>query len=303
MSKKKTKEQFINDSVKIHSKKYDYSLVEYLGNGIKVKIICPIHGIFEIRPNDHLSKKVGCNKCNNASISKSKNISKSIVERFNLIHHNKYDYSLMEYIGTDEKIKIICPIHGEFQQSPHHHLTGVGCQKCGNVYKPTTEEFIKLSIKLHGNKYDYSKVKYINNQTKIDIVCSTHGTFQVRPNDHLNKKSGCPICKSSKGEIIIKNFLDNNKFVYVREKTFDGCVNKSNLRFDFYLPEKNICIEYDGEQHFKSLECFGGEESFRRTKKRDKLKNKFCVENNIRLIRISYLDYDNIYKLLNKELM
>jgi len=93
MSKRKTTEEFIKDSIKIHDNKYDYSLVEYVSNGSKVEIICPIHGIFEIRPNDHLSKKVGCNKCNNASISKSNNVKKNIIERFNIIHNFKYDYS------------------------------------------------------------------------------------------------------------------------------------------------------------------------------------------------------------------
>lgn len=303
MSRRKTRDEFIKDSVKIHNKKYDYSLVEYVSNGVKVKIICPIHGIFEIRPNDHLSKKVGCNKCNNASISKSNNVKKNIIKRFNVIHNFKYDYSISEYFRTDDKIKIICPIHGEFSQTPHHHLKGVGCPKCGNVYKPTTDEFIEQSIKIHGNHYDYSKVKYKNTITKVDIICLKHGPFQVRPNDHLSKKSGCPICKLSKGEILIKQFLDENGVEYVREKTFDNCVYEKNLRFDFYLPEYNICIEYDGEQHFNSSSYFGGEVFYNKTKKRDKIKNKFCEENNVELIRIPYFKYDDICEILTKKII
>ena len=299
MSKRKTTEEFIEDSIKIHDKKYDYSLVEYISNGNKVKIICPTHGMFEIRPNDHLSKKVGCNKCNNASISKSNNVKKNIIERFNIIHNFKYDYSHSKYSHTDSKIKIICPIHGEFLQSPHHHLTGVGCQKCGNVYKPTTEEFIGQSIKVHGDNYNYSNVEYKNNTTKVSVVCKNHGIFEVTPNDHLNKKSGCPICKLSKGEILIKQFLDDNKIEYVREKTFNDCIYEKKMRFDFFIPKQNTCIEYDGEQHYKSLKCFGGDEFFKKTKKRDKIKNKYCIENNIELIRIPYFDYDNILKILN----
>lgn len=299
MSRKKTKEEFIGDSIKIHNEKYDYSLVEYVSNGVKVKLICPIHGMFEVRPNDHLSKKVGCNKCSNAAISKSNNVKKNIIERFNIIHNFKYDYSHSEYSRTDNKIKIICPTHGEFLQSPHHHLNGVGCQKCGNVYKPTTEEFIEQSIKIHGVNYDYTKVKYKNNATKINIICPIHGMFGVRPNDHLSKKSGCPICKLSKGEILIKQFLDDNKIDYVREKTFDECNYEKKLRFDFYIPKQNICIEYDGEQHYKSLKCFGGDEELKKIKKRDKIKNKFCVDNGINLIRIPYFEYGNIIEILN----
>jgi len=303
MSKRKTTEEFIKDSIKIHDNKYDYSLVEYVSNGSKVEIICPIHGIFEIRPNDHLSKKVGCNKCNNASISKSNNVKKNIIERFNIIHNFKYDYSYSEYSRTDSKIKIICPTHGEFLQSPHHHLNGVGCQKCGNVYKPTTEEFIEQSLKIHGNSYDYSKVKYKNNTTKVEIICLIHGMFEVRPNDHLNKKSGCPICKLSKGEILIKQFLEDNEIEYIREKTFNECVFEKKLRFDFFIPTQNMCIEYDGEQHYNSLECFGGDELFEITKKRDKIKNDFCVNNKINLIRIPYFEYDNIFTILSDTLI
>jgi hypothetical protein len=216
MSKKKTKEEFIEESKRLHGEIYEYSHLFYTNNSTKIELICPFHGAFYVRPNDHLSKKVGCNKCYNAGISKKTNLGKIIVEKFNKIHNDKYDYSLINYQGTDEKIQIICLIHGIFQQTPHHHLKGLGCQKCGNVYRPTTEEFIKESINIHKNKYDYSKVNYKNNSTKINVICPTHGVFGVRPNDHLNKKSGCPICKSSKGELIIKEFLDNNKIKYIR---------------------------------------------------------------------------------------
>lgn len=299
MSKRKTTKEFINESIEIHGVKYDYSKVEYVKNNVKVKLICPTHGMFEVRPNDHLSKGVGCSKCNNASISKSNNLKKNIIERFNKVHNFKYDYTYTNYTRTDNKIRIICPIHGEFQQTPHHHLAGSGCQKCGNVYKPTTEEFIRESLKVFGDFYDYSKVKYKNNTTKVNIICPTHGMFKVRPNDHLSKKSGCPICRASKGELSIKKFLDDNKIKYVQQKTFDGCFYKKKLRFDFFLPGQNICIEYDGRQHYRSLECFGGDKFFKKTKKRDKIKEDFCLTNNINLIRIPYFKYDDIFNILS----
>jgi hypothetical protein len=298
MSKKKTNEQFIKESKKIHGEIYDYSRLNYLNNSTKVELICPSHGVFYIRPNDHLSKKVGCNKCYNAGISKKNNLGEIIIEKFKKRHNGKYDYSLIDYQGTDKKIQIICPTHGIFQQTPHHHLSGVGCQKCGNVYKPTTEEFIEQSIKIHKNKYDYSKVIYKNNSTKIYIICSIHGVFEIRPNDHLNKKSGCPICKSSKGELMVKEFLDNNGIKYVREKKFKDCKYKKILSFDFYLPTKNICIEFDGEQHFNSISCFGGVDSFEKTKIRDKIKNNFCDDSNIKLIRVTKENLHELDKLL-----
>jgi hypothetical protein len=216
MSKRKTKEEFINQSIELFGEKYDYSHLEYINNNTKVKLICPIHGAFHVRPNDHLSKKVGCNKCSNASISKSKNVAKTIINRFNKVHNNKYDYSLMEYVGTDDKIKIVCPNHGEFQQSPHHHLTGAGCQKCGNVYKKTTEEFIIESKNIHKEKYDYSLCDYKNNRTKVKLICKHHGIFLVTPNDHLSKKVGCRKCLSYLNDefIIEANKKHNNRYDY-----------------------------------------------------------------------------------------
>jgi very-short-patch-repair endonuclease len=298
MSKKKTTKEFIEDSKKIHGDKYDYTRTDYINNNTKVEVICSTHGIFEIRPNDHLNKKVGCNKCNNASLSKSRNISKRIVNKFNEVHQNKYDYSFMKYDGTDVKITIICPEHGSFLQTPHHHLSGSGCQKCGNVYKKTTKEFIEESKKIHGDKYEYSMVEYRNNSKKLKVVCPIHGVFEIRPNDHLNKKSGCPICKSSKGELTIKEFLDNNRIKYVREKKFKNCKYKKILPFDFYLPTKNICIEFDGEQHFNPISCFGGVDSFEKTKIRDKIKNDFCDNSNIKLIRVTKENLHELDKLL-----
>ena len=362
MSRRKTNEEFINESKTIHSERYDYSQLNYISNHKKVKLICPIHGVFEVRPNDHLSKKVGCNKCNNTSITKSKNVGKKIVDRFNKIHNNKYNYSLMNYIVTDNKIKIICPIHGEFQQSPHHHLIGAGCQKCGNVYKKTTEEFVKESKNIHGDKYDYSLCRYENNRTKVKIICPKHGTFQVTPNCHLSKMvgckdcnkgqfedflahskkihgdkydylqvkyignhrnkikilckvhglfkqtpanhikgNGCPICKLSKGELEIKHFLERNQIKYVREKKFKNCKDKRLLPFDFYLPKENLCIEFDGEQHFKPINYFGGITNYEEIKKRDLIKNEFCEKNNIKLIRLDKTNLNDINEILSLE--
>ncbi len=188
MSKKKSLDEFILQSKLINGDKYDYSLSEYIDNHTKVIIICPTHGKFSVRPNDHLSKRVGCNKCNNASISKSKNFESKLIDKFNAVHHFKYDYSLAKYKGIDTKIDIICFQHGIFRQTPKHHLFGCGCQKCANVYMPTNDEFIKKSIKINGEKYDYSLVNYINNRTKIQLICPVHGEFSVTPNDHLSKK-------------------------------------------------------------------------------------------------------------------
>ena len=147
---------------------------------------------------------------------------------------------------------------------------------------------IEKAKNVHGNKYDYSNMNYINSYTKVEIICPKHGSFYQAPQDHIHSKAGCPICKESKGELLISNILNELNIDYNRQKTFPDLKYKSLLYFDFYLPDYNICIEYDGEQHFKSVDYFGGEKVFEENKIRDKIKNEYCNNNNIRLIRISY---------------
>jgi hypothetical protein len=290
MSKRKTNEDFIIDSKKIHGEKYNYSLVNYIKNNVKIKLICPEHGEFEITPNDHLSKGVGCNKCNNAGVSKKNNLGKIIIDKFNIKHNNFYDYSLVKYNGTDSNINIICPLHGIFEQKPHHHLTGHGCQECKNVKKLTNEKFIEKSKIIHGDKYDYSLVEYINNRNKLKIICQIHGEFNVTSNDHLSKKVGCPTCKESKGEIQIRQYLIENNIKFIPQKRFYECRNINPLPFDFYLPDLNMCIEYDGEQHFEIIPHWGGSDGLIKIEKKDKIKTNYCFKNNIELIRIKYSD-------------
>ena len=105
--------------------------------------------------------------------------------------------------------------------------------------------FLKKSKKIHLDKYDYSKVEYINSSTKIKIICPSHGEFSQTPHNHLIQKNGCPICKESKGERKISTLLKKYNIEYEREYIFDNCKNINKLPFDFYLPDHNICKEYD----------------------------------------------------------
>lgn len=125
--------------------------------------------------------------------SQTINVFKTLESRFNEVHRNKYNYSLVEYKNTKKKITIICKEHGEFRQVPQTHLRGSGCPKCGGVYKPTTVEFIKKATSLHGNKYDYSKSVYNKTHKKITIICKKHGEFKQQPSRHL-QGDGCPKC-------------------------------------------------------------------------------------------------------------
>jgi len=189
---RKTTEQFIEEARKVHGNKYDYSKVEYKSGKSKVCIICPEHGEFWQLPIGHLRGK-GCPRCArpNSNLTLSEFIAKS-----NEVHKNKYDYSKVDYKDTCTKVRIVCPIHGVFLQTPSKHLSGQGCPKCGGRYPCNTEEFIKRSQKIHGDKYEYSKVNYINTSTKVCIICPEHGEFWQTPDGHLHG-AGCPICSGS----------------------------------------------------------------------------------------------------------
>ena len=218
------------------------------------------------------------------------------INRSNIIHNNRYDYVLVDYKNNSTKIKIKCPSHGIFEQIPQDHLKGCGCSNCKNVKRLTKEEFINRSNIIHDNKYDYSLVEYKNSSTKVKIICPIHGMFEQIPSKHLIKQ-GCPKCKKSKGEKYINNLLKENNINFEIQKSFKNCKNIKTLQFDFYLPEYNICIEFDGEQHYKSVKYFGGERELEIIQKRDKIKNEFCKNNNIKLIRITYKD--DINEIIN----
>ena len=403
MSKRLTKEKFVERSIEIHDDKYDYSLVEYKNCEKKIKIICNVHGVFEQTPIGHLSGR-GCFKCNgNILWSNDKFIDES-----KKIHGDKYDYSKTEYVSQQKRVTIICKIHGEFEQWAQHHLKGVGCPKCSG--KMTSDEFIEkakiihgdrydysktsysvMSKKIiiicrehgnflqnpvnhlsgcqcpkcggrnkeyeeivkefvgvhgntydyskvnytfskkkllivckehgefkqsynnhlksgcpkcagrhktndvvikefkiiHGNKYDYSKVDYKRANDKIIIICPKHGEFKQSPNTHLHGY-GCPKCNYSKGEMEVERVLKINNITYETQKYLDGCKNILPLKFDFYLPKHNMCIEYDGEQHFSKYRFEKNNDKFELRQMRDKIKTNFCIENDIKLIRISY---------------
>lgn len=231
------------------------------------------------------------------------------IQKARKVHGDKYNYSLVDYKNAHTKIKIICPIHGEFEQRPNNHLDGRGCLKCASQNKgkkisktntKNTDYFINKSKEIHGDKYDYSKVNYINNRTKVEIICPKHGSFWQIPNSH-KCGSGCPYCFNSIGETKIKKWLIDKNINFKQQFKFKECKNKLSLPFDFYLTDKNILIEFDGIQHYKSVNRFGGFKKFKETQKNDEIKNNFCKTNNIKLIRISYKEIKKIENILEEE--
>ena len=129
------------------------------------------------------------------------------------IHGNKYDYSKVEYINAKTKVIILCNIHGDFSQTPSNHLSNFNCQKCSNNFKLNTQIFIEKSKQIHENKYDYSKVEYINTDTPVIISCKIHGDFKQIPDFHINRKCGCPKC-SNNVKFNLLEFIDKSNQIH-----------------------------------------------------------------------------------------
>ena len=300
-----TKEEFIKMAKEKLKDKYDYSYVEFVNMKTKVKIKCNRCGnFFEQTPQAHLRiSGDGCKHC-----AKNKKMTKEeFVKKAQEVHKNKdgtpkYDYSKVEYVNCDTKVCIICPIHGEFWQSPYKHIHEKnGCQKCGYTTiwgqrRKTTEEFINECNIVHNFKYDYSEVVYTKNTDYILIGCKKHGFFKQRASNHL-RGDGCPKCNQSFLERDIEFFLNekNINFIYqASKKDLDWLGQK---RIDFYLPEYNIAIECQGIQHFKPVDYFGGKEEFEKVIKRDTLKKELCEANEIKLLYFSNLGIEYPYQV------
>jgi len=220
------------------------------------------------------------------------------------IHGDKYDYSKTDLEHRDEKgrVCIICPTHGEFWQLPNSHLHGFGCKKCSGIIKGSkmilsTEEFIKRARKIHGNRYDYSKVVYKGCYEKVCIICPKHGEFWQTPRSHL-VGHGCHNCQNSILENNVSNILDKENIKYEERKCFKW-LGKQHL--DFYLPKYNIAIECQGEQHFISKEHFGGDIGLNTRKKLDKKKYDLCCEKGIKIIY--YTDNLKRKKMFNENII
>lgn len=294
---------FLEKAKRVHNNKYQYNNIinEYVNNKSIISITCSTHGIFYQQALQH-TRGSGCPQCyGNIKLSTTEFIKKA-----KLVHGNRYIYKNVIYKNALTPVSIKCKLHGYFNQSPASHLNGAGCLKCAsikmhNIQIKDINEFIKDANKVHSGIYDYSRVIYKGNKTKVEIVCNKHGPFWQTPINHISGKNGCPICRSSKGEKYISKFLIKNNIKYIAQKKFENLVDIKQLSFDFYIPNKNLLIEYNGIQHYQAIDHFGGIQQLKIQRHHDWLKRKYARDNNIELLIIKYTD--NISYLLYKYLL
>lgn len=280
---------FKEKAKKVHGDKYDYTNVNYIKNNIKVCIICNEHGEFWQNPNNHLQGQ-GCPKCKGKN-----NSTESIIERFKKVHGNRYDYSKVEFKGVDKKVCILCSIHGEFWQEPRTHLNGSGCKYCAGKCMGT-KEFIRRAKIIHGDKYDYSKVNYVDSKTKVCIICSEHGEFWQKPNNHLTKY-GCRKCGYDM--VHKKRCKDNKTFINEARAIHQNKYDYS--KSEYYNIDTKVCIICPKHGEFwqtpyKHVQCHNGCPICRSSHLENEIRI-FLIENNIKFIeqyRAKWLDKQSL---------
>ena len=285
----------------------EYSVIgEYKNN--KTKILIKHHCGFEweITPNN-LLRGHGCPKCSKVFKKKTIDFKEDVYKKY------KDEYCVVgEYVNSHVKIQIKHNICGHtWEVKPYSFLNGRKCPKCArinvaNSKRKTQKQFETEVINLTNDEYLVVS-EYINALTKIKmkhncVRCNYH-EWEVKPSDFLNNNSRCPVCQESKGEKEITNFLINNKINFIPQKKFEKLLGSGNgkLSYDFYLPDYNLLIEYQGNYHDGTANNQTPKD-FLKQKEHDKRKKQYAIDNNIKLLEIWYYDFNNIEEILNKEL-
>ena len=297
MPKKKTHEQFIKE---FNEKNPNANNIEILGkyeSGKKpILCRCKIHNYtWSPKAEQLLANKKCCPIGANNLITTTEEFIKEL-EKI-----NPNIEVLGKYINSKTPIACRCKIDGyEWSPRPDNLRQRKGCHKCANIVKRTHEEFIKEMHSINPNIKILSN--FIDTHTYVKCECLIDGNIWEAEPRHLLDKHGCPQCSDSIGEREIAKYLNNNDIEYNPQYKFEDCKFYKQLPFDFYLPQYNICIEFDGKQHNEIVEWFGGLEGFIERKIRDTIKNVYCQQNNIKLIRIPYSEINNIEEILIREL-
>lgn len=285
----------------------EYKLIskEYINSKTKMKIKhLKCNKEFEMDYN-HFRRGQRCSHCSSTKKSSTETFKSKVKEKYN------EEYSVLgEYKNNRTKILLRHNKCGnEWETRPDNFLNEYGCPECGGSKPLNTEIFKERVKKIHGDKYTVLG-EYINKETVIRVrhneeLCNNY-EWDVIAGNFIYNRTECPICsinnRISKGEKRIKKWLDDNGYKYSQEYTFEDCIYKNKLRFDFAVETNNdlLLIEYDGRQHY-----FSSEDKFKQAnldiiKERDSIKNKYCEDNNLKLLRISYKEFHKIEDILFK---
>ena len=286
---KKTPKQYIQ---KCKDKGYDLPIEDYINNSTKIKHKCDKGHIYKQVPKFHL-RGDGCPYCNGG-------INKTSKQYIQECKDKDLDLPIEDYVNATTKIKHKCKQGHIYLQLPSNHLNGHCCPICKDT-KKTTKQYIQ---ECKDKEYDLPIEDYKNATTKIKYKCNKGHIYNQRPYHHL-EGYGCPICNESKGERYIRNYLNKNNIKYESQKTFSNLKDRTYLSYDFYLPEYNMLIEYQGIQHYESV-AFNGKDKTDLEKQQlhDKLKKEYAEDNGYKLLELHYsLDtQDKVDKYLSRRI-
>lgn len=310
--KKKTHEQFLKEVYDLVGDEYTV-LGKYVNNHTSIEFLHNVCGhIYNVKPYN-FKMGHGCPKCSGLM---KKPLTSFKLEVFQTVA-NEYSVLSEHLVNTQTKIKMRhnnkdCGYY-EYEVTPNKFLQGKRCPKCFKNWRKTTEEFKAEVFDLEGSEYIVLG-DYLNGKTKIKIQhshsrCDNH-IYEVTPNDFL-RGYRCPVCSESKGETKIRKKLSSLKLPFKMQYKFDDCRNKNPLPFDFAVFNNDnslrCLIEYDGEQHFRPMRFGSSKEKnimkYEQTVKNDKIKDTYCENNSIKLIRISYKNYEQVETILEELLM
>ena len=309
-------EKILSKIKEIHGDKYCYKNFKYTGLDNRITLTCKKCKNVRNTTAKTLLNGHDCDKCIRPIYNKKKRKTlEQFIKESEEIHSKKYGYSKFKYILSSIKGKIYCKTCKKyFLMAPTQHIRAKqGCRTCGitfnaNNQRKTIEKFIEQANKIHNHKYCYKQSIYpINRQLKIRIYClKCQRYFLQSPANHLIG-NGCKRCYRSKGEIQVENWLTIHNFKFETQYRFHDCRNIKPLPFDFYLPDLNTCIEFQGAQHYSITKWFGAakckieqKRKYESLVKRDSIKKKYCKQNKINLILIKY--NQNISKILKEKL-
>jgi hypothetical protein len=299
-------ETFIIRASEVHGSSYIYDESSYSKLTSKMRILCAEHGWFHQTPHSHISMQSGCPKCGKLKAAQACKLSwNKVLSLFRETHGDKYQYDKATYSDVSTKMKITCSKHGDFWQNPYGHYGGSGCVKCGyeegaEANRISLPEFIERSKMVHGDKYDYTNVSFSDSLEEVEIICPKHGSFMQVMRYHYYG-SGCQKCNSSRGETSVRLILQKRKLKFIEQKTFDDLTYKGKLKCDFFIPELNTVIEYNGRQHYIPVDAFGGIKALEQNQKRDSIKYDYLHLKGINLIIVRY-DVEDVNNYLSEKL-
>ena len=307
---------FIRNLKNLYGDKFDYSEIHYVNNRTPITLVCSRHGKFQMTPDVILRGTCECPECRKLKGPGNKVEQDDFIHRANIIHNNKFDYSKTKYVDMHTPIIIGCPVHGDFIQLPYTHLNSkFGCYKCYLEQKSkenliSLEKAKELLREKFGNRYSIKEETYTKFSEIAEIIDSEN-------NNRIFKISPSRLCQrnfvydeKSKGEYIVRQWLEENNIKYVDELYISEIIRTSRgVKIDFSIKLGNltIWIEYNGLQHYEFNIYLhrNNIENFKNQLRRDEKVREYCKENSILLIEIPYI-YDtkeSIFDFLNKTVL